>query len=393
MGSIIELPRRLSADALTTFLKSNPEVEFLRYQWLDIGNVQRLIIITKEHALNLANKPLKISCLTLGLLPDDSFNITRFKPAGYDELYPDWQSLRICTYVGNGKTHATVMCFVKEQSRNFPAWERDPRSLLQHALQRAEKDFDMRFLIGYEVEFYLFDSTNRAYSRPVGQLNQFYGAATLRDSRILAVLEEIVQALLKAGIKATHFHSEIGRGMFEIPTGPLRPLDAVDALVFAKDAVQTIASKHGFTATCFPKPEASPSHVAVGAHTHFSIDNATEKLADNFLAGILEYLPALCAFSMPNFDSYHRLGGFRGTVGNWVGWGTEDKDVAIRKISGRTGYWEIRCADQMANMYYVLAAWITAGCEGVEKQMHLRWKDPPSKNFHVDLKTWSTDLI
>jgi glutamine synthetase len=56
-------------------------------------------------------------------------------------------------------------------------------------------------------------------------------------------------------------------------------------------------------------------------------------------------LPALCAFSMPNFDSYHRLRGFRGTVGTWVGWGTEDKNVAIRKISERTGYWEIRCAD------------------------------------------------
>jgi glutamine synthetase len=35
----------------------------------------------------------------------------------------------------------------------------------------------------------------------------------------------------------------------------------------------------------------------------------------------------------------------------------------------------------MANMYYTLAAWITAGCQGVKKQTHLRWKDPPSKSF------------
>src|ERR1700712_5696116 len=147
MGSTADLPQRLSVDALTTFLKSNPEIEFLRYQWLDIGNVQRLIVVTKEHALNLGNKPLKVSCLCLGVLPDDSFNLTRFEPAGYDELYPDWQSLRLCTYIGGGKKYANVMCFVKEQSRNFPAWERDPRTLLQNALQRAEAEFDMKFLV------------------------------------------------------------------------------------------------------------------------------------------------------------------------------------------------------------------------------------------------------
>jgi glutamine synthetase len=277
------------------------------------------------------------------------------------------------------------MCFVKEQSRNFPAWRRDPRSVLSSALSRAEENFKLTFLVGFELEFYLADETNREASQPVDQFNQFYGAAALRDNRVLAVLEECIRSLLKAGVKATHFHSEIGHGMFEIPTGPLRPIDAVDALVYSKEAIKTIALKHGFMATFFPKPVMSPSPIAVGGHTHFSIDNATEKVADSFLAGVLDNLPALCAFSMPNIDSYHRLGGFRGTIGTWVGWGTEDKDVAVRKISGRTGYWEIRCADQMSNMYYTLAAWITAGCAGLKEQRELRWRDPPSKccRFHL----------
>ncbi|TVY78368.1 Protein fluG [Lachnellula suecica] len=374
----MELPLQKSAETLTTFLEANPDVEYLRYQWLDIGNIVRLIIVTKHHALSLAEKPLKVSCLAFGVLPDDSFNTTRFEPAGYDELYPDWESLRLCTYVGNGKTYASVMCFVKEQSRNFPAWERDPRSILQNALERAQKSLQLRFLVGFELEFYLADQTNRENSRPVHQFDQFYGAAALRDDRVLAVLEECVQSLLRAGIKATHFHGEIGHGMFEIPTGPLRPIEAVDTLVYSKEAIKTIALKHGFNATFFPKPVLSPSLILVGGHTHFSIDNATQMVADSFLAGVLDKLPAPCAFSMPNVDSYHRLGGHRGTVGTWVGWGTEDKDISIRKISGRIGYWEIRCADQMANMYYALAAWITAGCAGVKEQKKLRWKDPPS---------------
>ena len=373
-------PKR-SLTHLTEFLDVNPHVEFLRYQWLDIGNVLRLIVLTKKHGLSLGDKPLKISCMAFACLPDSSFNFSTFAPSGYDELYPDWHSLRLCTYLDNGRTHASVMCSVKEQSRNFPAWKRDPRTLLRNALQLAEENWRMNFLVGFELEFLLIDNTNRSASRPVEFLNQFYSAAALRDDRVLSVLEECMRSLLKAGIEATHFHSESGKGMFEIPTGPLRAIEAVDALIYLKEAVQTIAKRHGFTATCYPKPTASPSSIAVGGHVHFSIDNAGLEMADSFLAGILDVLPALCAFSMAGFDSYHRLGGLRGTIGTWVGWGTEDKDVAIRKISGRVGYWEIRCADQTANMYYTLAAWITAGCAGVAKQKSLRWKDPPGMNF------------
>ena len=363
---------------LTEFLKSNPTVEFLRYQFVDVGNVTRLIVVTKQHALALGDKPLKVSCLTFAFLPRDSFNLSRFAAAGYDELYPDWQSLRVCTYLNNGGTNASVMCFVNERSRNFPAWKRDPRTLLRNALQMARETCNLEFLVGFELEFELIDRTNREASRPVEPLNQFYGAAALRDHRVVAVLEECMRALLKAGITATHFHTEIGKGMFEIPTGPLRAIEAVDALVYSKEAVQTIAKRHGFTATCYPKPLPAPSAVAVGGHVHLSIDGAQRHIADHFLAGILDVLPALCAFNMAGFDSYHRLGGFRGTIGSWVGWGTEDKDVAIRKISEREGYWEIRCADQTANMYYTLAAWISAGCVGIKQQKPLRWKDPPS---------------
>ena len=340
-----------------------------------------MIVVTKPHVLALGERPFKISCMSLGILPSGDFNLSRFKPAGYDELHPDWRSLRVCTYLKDGgTTTASVMCSIKEQSRNFPAWDRDPRSVLASALQRAEKEFGLRFLVGFEIEFVLIDKTNRETSRPLETLNQVYSATAIRDDRVLDVLEECMRSLLKAGIKATHFHSELGKGMFEIPTGPLRAMDAIDALVYTKEAIQTVAKRHGFLASCYPKPMLKPSTLAVGAHVHFSIDDATKEVADCFLAGILGMMPATCAFSMPCFDSYHRLGGSRGTVGTWVGWGTEDKDVAIRQISGRTGYWEIRCADQTANMYYTLAAWITAGCSGIRQKKVLKWKDPPCKD-------------
>lgn len=174
---------------LRPFLKTNPQIEFLRYQWLDVGNILRLIVVTKEYALKMSlnNSPLKVSCLAFGVLPDDSFNTTRFAPAGYDELHPDWQTLRVCTYLENKKSSASVMCFVKEQSRNFPAWERDPRTVLQRALKHAEETFGGSFLVGFELEFFLADATNRGATRPTDSLSisQFYGAVTLRDPRVL----------------------------------------------------------------------------------------------------------------------------------------------------------------------------------------------------------------
>ncbi|ESZ89641.1 fluG protein [Sclerotinia borealis F-4128] len=227
-------------------------------------------------------------------------------------------------------------------SRNFPPWKRDPRSILQEALNRSEKTLGYRFLVGFELEFHL---TQIDESKSVKLVDQFYGAASARDGGVSRFLEECIRSILDAGIVATHLHSEVGHGMFEIPTGPLRPIEAVDTLVYCKEAIQTISLKHGFNATFFPKPVLSPSHTAVGAHVHFSIDEVTQEVADHFLAGILDNLPALCAFSMPNFDSYHRLGDFR---------------------------------DQMANMFYVLAGWITAGCSGVNNKIPLKWKDPPS---------------
>lgn len=116
-----------------------------------------------------------------------------------------------------------------------------------------------------------------------------------------------------------------------------------------------------------------------GLHAHFSIIDAQPATSDAFLAGILARIPALCAFGLASFDSYARLGDMRGTMGTRVAWGTEQKDLAIRKIKDRTVYWEIRCIDATANMYLTIAAFITAGCRGVREKEPLRWKDQPGR--------------
>ena len=72
-------------------------------------------------------------------------------------------------------------------------------------------------------------------------------------------------------------------------------------------------------------------------------------------------------------ESYERVNDFGSESGAYVAWGTENRDVPIRKI--RTGHWEIRCCDGAANMYLVLAAFIASGLEGLKEGKELIWKD------------------
>ena len=49
------------------------------------------------------------------------------------------------------------------------------------------------------------------------------------------------------------YHSEAAPGQYEVVTGPLPPLQAVDALVHTRETIFNIASKHGLRATLAPR--------------------------------------------------------------------------------------------------------------------------------------------
>jgi glutamine synthetase len=61
------------------------------------------------------------------------------------------------------------------------------------------------------------------------------------------------------------------------------------------------------------------------------------------------------------------------TCGEWQAWGTNNKDVPVRKV--RNGWFELRCIDYMSNMYLVLSSYIAAGLLGIETKEPLVQKD------------------
>lgn len=120
-------------------------------------------------------------------------------------------------------------------------------------------------------------------------------------------------------------------------------------------------------------PSPATEHSGVGTHFHLSVTPSTLQVADSFLAERLAKLPALCAFALPLEESYRRVNEFRSEVGAWVAWGTQNRDVPIRKIESTR--WEMRCCDGTANMYLVVAAFIGSGFEGLRKGMQLESED------------------
>ncbi len=329
---------------LKSLLVTHPSIEFLRCQWVDFTGVVRTRLVSTRQALKLAAKDLPInvaSPIASAFLVDGTFNI--INDGDKDSLVPDWSTLVACHYQAG---HAAVMCFINEAGRGFDAC---PRSLLQRVEQETKEQHDMTFLVGIEIEFYLTPSSES--TEPVKDINPYCSTASLRTP-YLSVLEDSVRALEAASIPVWTFHSELVAALFEISLEPLTPLRAIDALVYAHEAIKTSAAKHGFHATMHPKPF-DKTH-GVGEHMHISLSKTEND--DSFLAGVLDSVPAISAIAMPNYDSYLRSG-FAG--GDWVTWDWENRSTSIRKLN--RAYWEFRFIDATSNGYLALATVLGVG--------------------------------
>lgn len=270
------------------------------------------------------------------------------------------------------------MCFVSEGIGGV-GFGRCPRTILC-ATTSVEKELGIK--VGFEVEFMCLNTNGT----PLEDCVEGWASMAALRNRCLPIIEEIVEILELSGIEVYQFHSEIGKGMFEISTGPLPPIEAVDAWVYTRETVKTLFSKHSIVATLHPSPISQ--HSGVGVHVHISV-SASANTCDSFLAGILSRLPALCAFSLPVEDSYKRVNDFESEAGAYVAWGSENRDVPIRKI--KTGHWEIRCCDGTANIYLMLAAFLASGIEGSKADTRLVWKDCLGNPSNAD-NEWRTLL-
>ncbi|HVV21122.1 MAG TPA: glutamine synthetase, partial [Pseudonocardiaceae bacterium] len=129
--------------------------------------------------------------------------------------------------------------------------------------------------------------------------------------------------------------------------------------------------------------------VGNGGHVHLSLWEGERNLCSGgtgpfgltaageaFAAGILARLPGLLAVGAPSVVSYLRL-----VPQHWAGayavWGLENREAALRLVTGAAGsrQWaanvEVKCFDQTANPYLVVAGLVFAGIAGLAESARL----------------------
>ena len=359
-------------DTLPSFLHKHPSVRFIRLQFVDLSGILHTRVIPTQHCLNLVAQGQHATVGGKSMLHAVNDAISSIAPpAGLCELHPDWQSLRICAYAPG---HASVMCFVYDTYAKDP-FHLCPRRKLVDKLTEWEKTDAVTFLTGFEIEFVLLAASGQA-PQTADTINAWSTMAGLRGSN-LQLTEAIVEALQDSGISVLLFHTS-KPFQLQIATGPLHPVDAIDALMHTHECIKHIAVRYGMHATMAPKP--LPENVVTGAHAHVSIKPLDKR--ESFLAGVLDSLPAIFAFSMASYDSYCRVTGLRNSAGSWVAWGTQNRYVPLRAIE--TGHWELRGLDATANFYLALLAFLAAGVRGIKEDLPLQARDCQCNPFSLN---------
>ncbi|NER83196.1 MAG: type III glutamate--ammonia ligase [Leptolyngbya sp. SIO1D8] len=258
-----------------------------------------------------------------------------------------------------------------------------PRMILNRALERCDR-LGYNYKAGVEAEFFLLKATENGYevadSKDTAERPCYDQLNLMRQYDFISTLVTYMEDLGWEPYQCDH---EDANGQFEINWTFNDARVTADRHVFFKYMVKTLAEQRGLTATFMPKPF---SHLTGnGAHIHNSLwqgeTNAFAAGADEgglspvgyqFLAGVLAHAKGLAALCSPTINSYHRLGATMTTSGStwsprYISYGGNNRTHMLR--IPEAGRFECRLVDGSANLYLALAGLLTAGVEGIEKQL------------------------
>ncbi|KAI1205155.1 glutamine synthetase/guanido kinase [Annulohypoxylon truncatum] len=356
--------------------------KYLRIYWHDYTSSAkcRPLPIKQVYKTLASGKPVTLSITKagLGLLQTDAM-IPQVNASGAFTVQVDWSSLKPGPVAG----HVSVYGDFTEQDGS-PA-SVCPRTTLRTTLSKAG-ELGLTFLLGFEVEFVVLERNPDAadpnsidkyralrtdgHSWSMARVLSDWG----REGSFNTVSEEIMDALDAAGIAFEQFHPESAPGQYELVLAPLPPLEACDALLHARQILESAAARRGFRVTLHPKPFAASC--GSGSHAHVSVSSpGGDKPAvyEAFYAGVLSHFRAVAAFANPSPASYERMVDSFWAGGRWITWGTQNKEAPLRKV--RDSHWELKILDGMANPYLAVAALLSAGADGVRRKTPLTWGD------------------
>lgn len=296
---------------------------------------------------------------------------------GEVRLVPDPESFAILPYAPQS---AALSCDLLTLGRE--PWDACPRWFLKRMGQRlAERGWKLR--AAFEVEFSL---ARRDEHGDLVPFDETPGLSSTAMTQAAAFAAGLVTALESQGLTVELYHPELGAGQHEISVRHSEALQAADNHIKVRETIRGVAAQHSLFASLAPKPFAN--HAGNGAHIHFSLwDEAGRNVfhdpaapgglsltARQFMAGVLQHLPALMALTCPSVNSYRRIRP-QAWSSAFAAWGNDNREAAVRvaspywsDIAGTTNL-ELRATDNSCNPYIALGGLIAAGLDGVAREL------------------------
>jgi len=301
---------------------------------------------------------------------------TTFGTVGEVFLVPDPATRVVVPFDGT----ATEYFFVADiRTADGAPWSFCPRQVLRRALDELASETGLSLYATFEQEF-TYSGVPASPWRP-------YELDGLRRQGLFG--EALLAALRQAGVVPDSFLAEYGPQQFEVTTAPAIGLRAADDALITRELLRAVAWRFGQAVSLAPMP--TPNGVANGTHIHFSFldrdglpvlydETRPLQLSDvgrQFVAGVLEHLPAMSAVTAPSVASYYRLRPNRWAP-VYADVGALDRGAAVRIAPlnapdraqrAKQCNIEFRVADATASPYLALALLVQAGLDGIRRRL------------------------
>jgi glutamine synthetase len=353
-------PRPLPVDTL-----------WVRFVFVDHAGIPKCKAVHRDAFERRASAGVGLAKGVLALDPSGALHPeSGLSPVGEVRLVPDLSTLIPLPFARN---QAMVACDMTEPDAATP-WDGCPRSALKRVLGRfAERGY--RAVASYEAEFYV--------RGPDGPLDRTPYAGSFALTSAAEFVAGLAETLEEMGIPPEQCHAEVGHGNLELSVGEAEALAAADRRVQVLETIRGVAHRMGLETTMAPKPYLEGA--GNGHHLHLSVyedenpvlfdaSGALSERGSGFVAGVLEHLSAVMAFTAASPNSYQRL-----APGMWASayaaYGPDNREAAVRLASpvagaeSATANVEIKPVDVTANPYLALAAVLTAGMDGMDRAL------------------------
>ena len=255
-----------------------------------------------------------------------------------------------------------------------------PRVMLKNQIDKfSKKNLEMKS--GVECEYFLIspDGNSIADSRDIQSKPCYDQSALMRRYELI---KEICDSMIELGWGPYQNDHEDANGQFEMNWEYSDCLTTADRHTFFKFMVKTLAEKHGLRATFMPKP--FEKLTGNGCHAHVSLWDGNvnkfldksdryglNKMAYNFLGGIIKNAQSLSAFFNPTINSYRRINSPATKSGaSWspssISYSGNNRTHMIRIPD--PGRFELRLMDGSVNPYLLQASIAAAGLYGMDNK-------------------------